>query len=233
MRAVSIIVPVLNDSAALVRLLHALQPLRHQGAEVIVVDGGSCEPVDGVCRGAADVLLSSPPGRALQMNKGAAHARAPVLWFLHADSVPPLDALAKILRATLAHPWGRFDVMIDGRSRWLPVVAALMNRRSRYSGVATGDQGLFFRADAFGSLGGFAELPLMEDVELTRRARRLGPPACLRARIITSGRRWDTHGAWRTIALMWWLRFQFWCGADACRLHTRYYAPTSSSRNRT
>lgn len=222
----SVVVPVLDDAAALDALLRQLQPMRGPDLEIVVADGGSGDGVDAVCAGRVDRVVVSPPGRAVQMNAGAAAARGNALWFVHADSRLPAGAVDALRRALRERAWGRFDVRIDGRSPRLPMVAAAMNRRSRLTGIATGDQGLFVRADAFRALGGYADLPLMEDVEFSRRARRrFGRPACLRLRIRTSGRRWDRDGVWRTIALMSWLRLRFWAGADARRLHALYYPP--------
>jgi hypothetical protein len=113
-------------------------------------------------------------------------------------------------------------VAIDGRSRWLPLVAALMNARSRWSGIATGDQAIFVRADAFGTAGGFPDWPLMEDIGLSRSLKRISRPAALRARVVTAGRRWDANGALRTIALMWWLRLRFFLGAKPETLVASY-----------
>jgi hypothetical protein len=128
-----------------------------------------------------------------------------------------------VASALAGHAWGRFDVRIDGRSRWLPVVAAMMNRRSRLSGIATGDQAIFMRREAFDAVGGFPEQPLMEDIEISQRLRRrAGAPACLREKVVTSGRRWDERGAWRTIVLMWRLRLGYWLGVSAERLAAAY-----------
>ncbi len=216
MKALSIVIPVLDDAPALDRLLAQLQPERGPQTEVIVVDGGSRDGLAAVCAGRVDRLLAAPPGRARQMNAGATAARGRALWFLHADSHLPPDAVAQVLQALRLRFWGRFDVHIEGRSRW--------------TGIATGDQGVFVRARCFQRLGGFADLPLMEDVEFSRRARALGRPACLGERLVTSGRRWDRHGAWRTIALMSWLRLRFWLGADARALHALYYPTQGKPR---
>jgi rSAM/selenodomain-associated transferase 2 len=160
------------------------------------------------------------------MNAGAALARtrgADVLLFLHADTALPPGAIDAIEHALAGkRAWGRFDVAIDGRSRWLPVVAALMNWRSRLSGIATGDQAMFVRADAFARAGGFPDWPLMEDIGLSRALKRISRPAALRLRVTTAGRRWDTHGALRTIALMWWLRLRFFLGAKPETLAASY-----------
>jgi len=210
----SVIVPVLDEAAGIVATLAALAPLRTSGHELIVVDGGSRDGTPALCQGHADIVLAGPRGRARQMNAGAARARGEVLLFLHADTTLPDAADTLLLGAVDAGAdWGRFDVRITGRSRWLPLVAAMMNRRSRWTGIATGDQAIFVRRALFERLGGFAEQPLMEDIELSRRLRAHAPPACLRARVNTSGRRWDEHGAWRTILLMWRLRWRYWRGA--------------------
>jgi hypothetical protein len=118
--------------------------------------------------------------------------------------------------------WGRFDVALDSPRPLLALVGATMNLRSRLTGIATGDQALFVRRDAFESAGGYAEIPLMEDVELSARLRRLGRPACLRARVRVSARRWEARGALRTILLMWRLRLAYFLGADPARLAERY-----------
>ncbi len=210
----SIVMPVLNEAEGIAATLDALGPLRAAGNEVIVVDGGSHDHTVLLSRERADQVIDGPRGRARQMNAGAAVARGEVLLFLHADTrLPPRadDHIATAL--THGAVWGRFDVHIEGRSRWLPVVASMMNLRSRLSGIATGDQAMFVRRDLFRRLGGFADQPLMEDIELSRRLRAVQRPACLRARVATSGRRWDSRGAWPTIVLMWRLRWRYWRGA--------------------
>jgi rSAM/selenodomain-associated transferase 2 len=218
----SIVMPVLNEAADIAATLAALAPLRAAGAELIVVDGGSHDGTPSLCVHAADAVLTSPAGRATQMNTGARRASGAGLLFLHADTKLPADAMALIAQALTERAWGRFDVRIVGRSPMLPIVAALMNFRSRWSGIATGDQALFVRRDCFDAVGGFPEQPLMEDIELSQRLRRFGRPACLRARVRTSGRRWDSRGAWRTILLMWRLRFLYWLGVPAERLARAY-----------
>ncbi len=223
----AIIIPVLNEAATIDAALTRLHPLQQRGVRVIVADGGSTD--DSVARAAAraDRVISAPRGRALQMNAGA---RAPeaqdadVLLFLHADTTLPADADRLVLRAlaNAARVWGRFDVAIVGHSPWLPVVAAAMNLRSRLTGIATGDQAIFVERSTFVALDGFAPIPLMEDVEFSVRARRMSQPVALRARVRTSGRRWDQHGAWRTILLMWRLRWEYFLGADPADLAQRY-----------
>lgn len=219
----SIVVPALNEAAHIAATLQALAPLRQRGHEVIVVDGGSSDDTAALAAPHADQVLCSERGRARQMNAGAAAARGDVLLFLHADTRLPELATAAIGQALAQGArWGRFDVVIEGRSAWLPVVACLMNWRSRLTGIATGDQALFVNAALFRELGGFAPLPLMEDIELTRRLRAVARPACLRERVRTSGRRWDTRGAWPTIWLMWTLRWRYWRGTPAEELARAY-----------
>ena len=220
----SIVMPVLNEVAELVGALQALAELRRAGAELVVVDGGSDDDTVAMCQAAADLVLIAPRGRARQMNAGAHAASGQWLLFVHADTRLPPGALA-LVAGQLSdgrHNWGRFDVHIAGRSALLPVIAACMNQRSRLSGIATGDQAIFVRRQVFEVVGGYPDQPLMEDIELSRRLGRLGPPACLCERVTTSGRRWDQRGAWRTITLMWRLRLLDWLGVPAERLALAY-----------
>lgn len=215
---------MLNEAAGIEATLGALAPLRAQGVEVIVVDGGSSD--DSVPRATplADRVIAAERGRAQQMNAGAAATSAPLLLFLHADTRLPEHAAALVRHALHngRHVWGRFDVHIEGRSVWLRVVATLMNLRSRVGGIATGDQAIFVTRAAFDAIGRFPRQPLMEDIELSRRLKRLSPPACLRARVTTSGRRWEQRGVWRTVVLMWRLRWLYWRGVPAEQLAARY-----------
>ncbi len=221
--ALSIVMPALDEAAGIQATLAALAPFRARGAEVIVVDGGSTDDTPQRARPLADLVLRGPQGRARQMNAGAAKARGAVLLFLHADSRLPEGADTLVLDAVAqGATWGRFDVRIDGRSALLRLVAALMNLRSRCSGIATGDQAIFVRADRFRQVGGYPDQPLMEDVELSRRLRAASPPRCLRQRVRTSGRRWESRGVWRTIVLMWWLRWRYWRGASPQALAEAY-----------
>lgn len=222
----SIIIPVLNEAATLAATLAALDPLAQQGAQILVVDGGSSDATLAIARQHGATTLSSPRGRAQQMNHGAVLASGNVLLFLHADTRLPPAAGSLILQTLQAPPaaqkhasqhapvWGHFDVQIEGRHPLLPLVAALMNLRSRLSGIATGDQALFCSATAFRQVGGFPNQPLMEDIELCKRLGALSRPACLRQQVITSGRRWEQRGALRTIFLMWRLRWLYWRGVS-------------------
>jgi rSAM/selenodomain-associated transferase 2 len=221
---VSIVVPVVNEAGTIVAALNALAACRRDGAEVIVVDGGSSDATVERCAGLADRVLQAPRGRARQMNAGAQAAQGDILLFLHADTLLPEGALVAIEQALApgTAEWGRFDVRIAGNSMLFPLIAGLMNRRSRWSGIATGDQAIFVRRDSFDAVGGFPDQPLMEDIELSRRLRRHGRPACLRPPVVTSGRRWERDGVWRTILLMWRLRLLYWLGTPAERLARAY-----------
>ncbi len=216
------VVPALNEAAAIERCLACLQDARARGHAVIVVAGDSRAATPALARPLADRVLPAARGRAAQMNAGAAAARGEGLVFVHADTLLAQDADADIAAALRRAPWGRFDVRIAGRHPLLRVVAAMMNLRSRLTGIATGDQAIFVRRDVFEMLGGYAAIPLMEDVELSRRLRRLDWPRCLRRRVETSGRRWESRGVLRTIGLMWRLRLAYWFGADPVRLAERY-----------
>jgi rSAM/selenodomain-associated transferase 2 len=224
MRRLSIIVPTLNEGAAIAKNLATLAPLRQRGAEIIVVDGGSSDETVALAGAFADQVITARRGRAVQMNAGASLARGEVLLFLHADTRLPerADRLVPEGLASFERGWGRFDVTIEGRSALLPMVATLMNWRSRLTGIATGDQAMFVRRDLFFATGGFPDIPLLEDIALSKRLKCFGPPLCLGARVVTSGRRWETQGVLRTIWLMWRLRFAYFRGAEPSALAARY-----------
>jgi len=220
---ISIIIPVLNEAETIENALVPLQTLRAHGAEVIVVDGGSGDDTLARARAAADLAIEAPRGRACQMNAGALHARADILLFLHADTRLPDAAIPSIRYALgLGEVWGRFDVRITGAHPMLRIVAQMMNWRSRLSGIATGDQAIFCKRDAFNAVGGFPEQPLMEDIALSGKLKRIARPVCLDRRVVTSGRRWEQHGVWKTIALMWRLRAAYALGADPRSLARQY-----------
>ena len=220
----AIIVPVLNEAATIEPTLLSLQDLRARDARLIVVDGGSADDTAVRARRHADEVITAERGRARQMNAGAARADdADVLLFLHADTRLPSDADHRIATALASGArWGRFDVRIGGRSPWLAWVARLMNLRSRLTGICTGDHAIFVERLLFEQLGGFADLPLMEDIEFCQRARAHAMPAAIAAPVLTSGRRWDQQGTWRTILLMWSLRWRYWRGADPAELARDY-----------
>lgn len=220
----SIIVPALNEAAQIVATLGPLQPLRARGHEILVVDGGSNDGTQECARPFCERVLDAPRGRARQMNAGVQAARGDVLWFLHADTRASLQAIDALL-AALAQPqcaWGRFDVHLSGTHPLLRIVEQMMNLRSRWTGIATGDQGIFVRRDLFERVDGYQDIPLMEDIALSRRLKREATPVCLRERLVTSSRRWEQNGVVRTILLMWRLRFAYWCGVSPDRLAAHY-----------
>ncbi|HEX7952103.1 MAG TPA: TIGR04283 family arsenosugar biosynthesis glycosyltransferase [Burkholderiales bacterium] len=204
--------------------LGALLPLLHHGTEVLIVDGGSDDGSAAIAEAAGFRVVRAARGRARQMNAAAALANGDVLVFLHADTRLPEDAEAALAQALAdgRSCWGRFDVRISGRHFMLPVISRMMNLRSRVTGIATGDQAMFVTRAAFAAAGGFPDQPLMEDVELSARQLARSRPACLHARVTTSGRRWESKGVWRTMFLMWRLRWDYWRGVPAHRLAQAY-----------
>lgn len=217
----SIVIPALDEAERIGAALQALAPLRSRGCEVIVVDGGSADRTRELAGPLCDRVVSSARGRAAQMNCGARYASGDALLFLHVDTLLPPDSDLLIDKALENRLWGRFDVEIEGRHRLLKVVAWAMNLRSRLSAIATGDQAIFVRRDAF---PGFEPIALMEDIAFSREMKRRGAPACLRGRVRTSGRRWEKRGVLRTVVLMWRLRLLYYFGARPERL-ARLYEP--------
>jgi len=220
----SVIIPTLDEETAIAGLLADLAHLREQGQEIILVDGGSNDRTLEIATPGVDRVIRSASGRALQMNAGAGEASGEILWFLHADTRVPQAAAAALTRAcNEGHLWGRFDIRLSS-SRWLlRIVARMINLRSRLTGVASGDQGIFVRRDTFRLVDGFPQIPLMEDIALSKALRRHSRPACIRRpRLQTSSRRWEQQGIVATIVLMWRLRLAFACGAAPQDLAKRY-----------
>jgi rSAM/selenodomain-associated transferase 2 len=217
------VVPVLNEVQRIGELLEPLQSLRGPQLEIIIADGGSDDGTGDAARPLCDAVICAPPGRASQMNAGAAHAQHQVLVFVHADTRFEADHLAALIRHAPQMRWGRFDVHLDGRPRMLRVIAAMMNWRSRLTGIATGDQVIFVQREDFDAVGGYPPIALMEDIAISAMLRARAWPTCIRAPLLqTSGRRWERHGVWRTIALMWTLRLGFALGVSPDRLNRAY-----------
>lgn len=221
----SVIIPALNEAETIVSTLRRLQAMRAHGHEVIVVDGGSADGTAALAAPLSDKVVRSEVGRAVQMNTGARASRGEALWFVHADTLVEPDSHTVLLEVLVHRPnqWGRFDVRLSGKAVLLRVVERLMNRRSRLTGIATGDHGMFIRRDTFERLGGFADILLMEDIEISRRLKRAaGRPVCLKHKLTTSSRRWEGRGILRTVLLMWRLRAAYALGADPAALARSY-----------
>ncbi|MCH8544482.1 MAG: TIGR04283 family arsenosugar biosynthesis glycosyltransferase [Alcanivorax sp.] len=226
----SVIVPVRNEAQRLAVTLMPLQDWRTRGVEVLVVDGGSDDDSAACAAEFADRVLLSPAGRALQMNHGAQHARGQWFWFLHADTGVTSQHLAALQALPEDARWGFFRVRMSAPSPLLRCVAALMNLRSRSTRVATGDQGILVKRALFQAVGGYPALPLMEDVALSKVLRAQAAPRVLGPALTVDSRRWAQHGTWRTIMLMWRLRWRYWRGDDPQRLHALYYGRPVSQR---
>lgn len=227
-KRLAIIIPTLNEGAVIVPLLRMLSPLREQGHEIIVSDGGSTDETCALAEPWVDHLVQGKPGRARQMNAGAAVAQSDWLWFVHADTglLAPVEDYAQAIIAS-SRAWGRFDVALDADATIYRVIAKLMNQRSRWSGIATGDQGLFVQRVLFQRLAGFAAIPLMEDIEISRRLKAICRPNSRRLRLLTSARRWQHQGVLRTVLLMWRLRLAYFLGVSPERLQRHYRACSS------
>ena len=221
---ISLIIPVLNESNTFESFLNKLQPFRNEHTEIIIVDGGSRDDTINIAKNACDKILSCEAGRAKQMNLGASQASGSVLLFLHADTILPPDYFNLIFDRMNNHGklWGRFDVSLSGREFMFRVIENMINFRSCLTGIATGDQAMFVESKLFKQVGGFLDIPLMEDVALSKALKQHQSPACIKTRVITSSRRWEQYGIWRTIILMWRLRWAYYLGASPKELKKRY-----------
>ena len=229
---ISVIIPTLNEERTIMATVAQTATLGFD--ELIVVDGGSSDETPALVESyrlstqssalSPVRLVTAPRGRAKQMNEGAKACRGEVLLFLHADTQLPRDAKASIESALADQRivGGRFDVRFDRPSIWGAIISKMMNWRSRLSSIATGDQALFVRRPIFEQMGGFADLPLMEDIDFSRRLKRMGTTAALTSTVTTSFRRWEQQGPLQTILLMWGLRLLYWMGVSTHTLHRWY-----------
>jgi len=222
--SLSVIVPSLNEAEYIQSTLAPLQRMRARGVEIVLVDGGSNDETVSLARPLTDQVIQSARGRALQMQAGVDTSRGCVLWFLHADTRVPDNADQLILEALKdgLSGWGRFDVTFSGGHVLLRTVAWLMNRRSRLTGIATGDQAIFIRRELFDRIGGFQSIPLMEDIALSRALKQYVRPVCIKQTIESLPRRWKKHGIIRTILTMWGLRLAYFLGVSPEQL-AKYY----------
>jgi rSAM/selenodomain-associated transferase 2 len=220
---ISIIIPTLNEFATLPATLAPLQPLRGKQIEIIIADGGSCDHTLNIARNFADTCFSTQRGRARQMNAGAAKAKGEILLFLHSDSQLPANAINMIEQHSLPNQWGRFDVNLNGKHWLFSVIGWLMNHRSCLTGIVTGDQGLFLHRTIFEKVGGFSDIPLMEDIAISKQLRKYSRPICLKPKITVSVRYWEQHGVWRSLLRMWWLRLAYFFNVSTETLAKNYY----------
>ena len=230
-KLLSVIVPLYNEGEQVNDLLDHLRELTGL-SEAVLVDASDQAASNTVMDELQRRVDNDPlvtlvrclrPGRGAQMNIGAAHSSGAVLLFLHCDTRLPAHAAEHISRC-IAHgrAWGWFDVRLDTRAPTYRLLERMINLRARVARIATGDQALFVTRRVFAQQRGFAEIPLMEDVELSRRLKRVGAPAVMAQPVLTSARRWQKNGVWRTIFLMWKLRLLYWVGVNPERLAAHY-----------
>jgi len=220
--SVAIVVPVLNEQRELPEFIRRLSALKAD--ELILVDGGSTDGSRALLAESGLRWIASDAGRAIQMNAGSIHCNSNILLFIHVDTVIDSSHVSAVRKAMAdaGCVGGRFDVRLAGRHPALSVIGWFMNMRSRLTRISTGDQCIFVRRSLFETLGGFPELPLMEDIAFSALLRRAGRISCLKQRAITSGRRWELHGVIKTVLLMWKIRLLYWLGTPADELVLMY-----------
>ena len=203
----SIIIPTLNEAESIIQTLTPLQSLRQAGHEVWVVDGGSTDNTQIITRPLCNGVIQSRKGRAIQMHAGANHACNEILLFLHADTRLP-DKLPSLFQRfeQQRYFWGHFRLQLSNTAYFYRVLAFFINQRTRLSQIATGDQCIFISRSLYQTIGGYPQIPLMEDIAISKRLKKYTPPICLIPPVVTSSRRWEKHGRVKTILIMWLLR---------------------------
>ena len=225
MQTISIIIPTFNESHSIKNTLNSLMPLVQEGHELIIVDGGSNDDTVSICKHYTDNVFIAPKGRSSQMNSGAKKASKDTLVFLHADTILPTHAGSLITNALSQsnNKWGHFQVRFNGSRPILRVIEFLMNTRSCITGIVTGDQTIFIRKTLFEKINGYRDIPLMEDIEISKSLKKYSKPICMKTSVLTSSRRWETNGYIKTIVLMWKLRLFYFFGVPADKLVKLYY----------
>lgn len=223
----SIVIPTLNEAEILAVLLEDLKHLSFEQtpSEIIVVDGGSSDDTRAVAQRFGAKVLITEPSRGGQLQAGYSASRGGLLWFLHADSRVGSESWQALESQIGAPVWGRFNVRLGDEPVPLEfrIIASVMNARSCLTCIATGDQGLFVARNLLEMIGGVPNQPLMEDIELSLRLRRLAPPTCLPACLQTSRRRWEERGLVNVTRQMIRLRLAYCLGASAEALAEEYY----------
>lgn len=219
---ISIIIPTLDEEASINQLLQQLQTYRQQGHEVIVVDGGSIDKTISISKSLIDKFISTEPGRAKQMNIGAEKSSHDILWFLHADTFLPENAIEPIQKTLINYDWGRFNIKLSGSNSLFRIIEKMINLRSCFVGIATGDQGIFVKREVFNKVRGYSNIPLMEDISLSKKLKKISKAVCLKEELVTSSRRWEKNGILSTVLLMWKLRLLYWLGVSADKLVVQY-----------
>lgn len=221
---ISIIIPTYNEAASITDTVkHVVTHAGNENYEIIIADGGSNDETVSLAESLGCSVVKSSKGRGNQLNAGAAAAQGQTLLFLHADTLLPGNFICLINNAiSRGYVWGRFDVTLSGKQPLLRIIEKMISLRSKLTGIATGDQAIFIDKAVFNRLSGFKNIPLMEDIEISRRLKRIKRPACLTERVITSSRRWEQHGIVKTVLQMWLLRFLYFIGVSPAVLHKLY-----------
>jgi rSAM/selenodomain-associated transferase 2 len=226
MHNLSFIIPTLNEEEYFTQQQPFLQSLLQQGHEIIVVDGGSTDKSVVTAKSIGCICISTKPSRGYQLRVGAEKSTYPILVFMHADTTLPSSGIDSILKVMSTHKvdWGRFNVVFTNQKYIFKIIAWFMNKRSCLSGIVTGDHTLFVKRSTYFERGGFSDIPIMEDIEFSKRLKKYSHPACLNETVTTSSRRWEQQGVIKTIILMWRLRILFYFGVPVEKLAKQYYS---------